>query len=185
MKKINIYLYGEGRRLDVFDDAGDFCECHNAMRDSEYFQIKVKDGEKETNYSYNDFGSQISSYEWPEEVYDEDEEKFIDSNYTQFEGKEPREVFDFGGCDLYGLEDDGEGGRIDLIQTKIPATINIELNDDEVFDPKKLHFMYSEFVVPGAELEVNTGVVYDGKQYPIELDIDSEREISVETIWEA
>ena len=30
---------------------------------------------------------------------------------------------------------------------------------------------------------VYCGVLYDGKQYPIELDIDSEREISEDEIW--
>ena len=72
-----------------------------------------------------------------------------------------------------------------MIQTKIPATVTIELNVDEEFDPKKVHFMYSEFVTPDEELEINPGVVYNGKQYDIELDVESEREISVDTIWEA
>ncbi len=182
MREIKIYLYGEGRRLDVFDSDGDFQECYNAMRDEEYFEIKVQDGEKETEYSYTDFGSQIRGYEWPEEVYDG--ERFIDSNYVQFEGKDPSEVFEFGGCDLCEAEEEGVG-RIDLIQTKIPATVTIELNVDEEFDPKKVHFMYSEFVTPDEELEINPGVVYNGKQYDIELDVESEREISVDTIWEA
>ena len=45
MREIKIYLYGEGRRLDVFDSDGDFQECYNAMRDEEYFEIKVQDGD--------------------------------------------------------------------------------------------------------------------------------------------
>ncbi|MDE7440674.1 MAG: hypothetical protein K2M69_00710 [Muribaculaceae bacterium] len=183
MKEIKIYLYGEGCRLDVYDDADEFSECYNAMRDSEYFEIKVKDGDKETEYEYSDFGSQISSSEWPEEVYDY-EEGFYDPKYAKFDGKEPSDVFEFGGCDLYEAEAEGLG-RIEMIQTKIPASVTIELHDDEEFDPKKLHFMYSEFVVPDAELEINPGVVYDGKQYEIELDVESEREISTETIWES
>ena len=182
-REIHIHLYGEGCRLDVFDTDDDLMDCHNAMRDGEYFDIKVIDGENETEYSYGDFGNQITSYEWPEDIYDEGEEKFIDPAYAQFEGKQPDEVFDFGGCDLYEAEDEG-AGRIEWIQTKVPATVSIELNDDEKFDPKKLHFIYSEFVIPDAELEINTGVVYDGKQYEIDLDIDSEREISNETVWE-
>lgn len=183
MKEIQIQLYGEGTRLDVFDTEDDLMECHNAMRDGEYFDIKVIDGKKETPYSYSDFGDQITSYEWPEDIYNPEEEKFIDPAYAQFEGKQPDEVFDFGGCDLYEAEEEGVG-RIELIQTKIPAYVTIKIKEDEKFDPKKLHFIYSEFVVPDAELEINTGVVYDGKQYEIELDIESEREISSDTIWE-
>ena len=183
-KEIQIQLYGEGCRLDVYDTEDDFSECYNAMRDSEYFEIKVKDRDTETEFSLDDFGEKITSYEWPDDVFDSDIEKFIDASYAQFEGKEPNEVFDFGGCDLYEAEEQGVG-RIEIIQTKIPAYVTIKIKDGEKFDPKKLHFMYSEFVVPDAELEINTGVVYDGKQYEIELDVESEREISSDTIWEA
>lgn len=183
MRSVKIHLYGEGCRLDVYGDGG-FSECYNAMRDSEYSAIKVIDGDKETEYSLDDFGNQMTGSEWPEDIYNEDEEKFIDPSYAQFEGKTPNDVFDFGGCDLYEAEDEGVE-NIEYIQTKISAFVNIELNDGEEFDPKKLHFIYSEFVVPDAEIEVNTGVIYDGKQYDIDLDIDSEREISTETIWEA
>ncbi len=183
-KEIEIRLYGEGTRLDVFDTDEDFMECHNAMRDSEYFDIKVIDGKSETAYSLDDFGNMITGYEWPEDIYDSDSEKFIDPVYEQFEGKTPGEVYEFGDCDLYEAE--GEGvGRIEMIQTKVPAHVTIKIKNGEKFDPKKLHFIYSEFVVPDAELEINTGVVYDGKQYEIELDVESEREISSETIWEA
>ena len=183
-KEIEIQLYGEGCRLDVYDTDDSFSECYNAMRDSEYFEIKVKDGDEETEYSLGDFGNQITSYEWPEDIYDSDAEKFIDPAYAQYDGKQPDEVFDFGGCDLYEAEEEGVG-RIEMIQTKVPAFITIKIKEGEKFDPKKLHFMYSEFVVPNAELEINTGVVYDGKQYDIELDVESEREISSERIWEA
>ena len=183
-KEIEIQLYGEGCRLDVYDTDDSFSECYNAMRDSEYFEIKVKDGDEETEYSLGDFGNQITSYEWPEDIYDSDAEKFIDPDYAQYDGKQPDEVFDFGGCDLYEAEEEG-AGRIEMIQTKVPAYVTIKIKEGEKFDPKKLHFMYSEFVVPNAELEVNTGVVYDGKQYDIKLDVESEREISSETIWEA
>ena len=181
-KKICIYLYGEGTRLDVFDKEGELSECHNAISDSIYFEINVKDGDSKTEYTYVDFGSQISSSAWPEEVYDEEERKFIDSNYTQFAGKEPGEVFEFEECDFYDAEEEGLG-RIELFQTKINASVTIEISDDEKFDPKKLHFMYSEFVTPYEELGVNAGVIYDGKQY--DIDIESEREISNDILWEA
>ncbi|MDE6447919.1 MAG: hypothetical protein K2L35_06330 [Muribaculaceae bacterium] len=184
MKEVTISLYGEGTRLDVFDSEEDLMECHNAMRDSEYFRIAVFDGEEETEYSCDDLGSMIYGYEWPEEIYDEAEAKFLDPAYEQFADKTPSDVFDYCSCDLEEAED-MEIGRIEWIQTKIQASVTIEIAENEKFDPKKFHFLYNEFVVPDAEIEVNTGVVYDGRQYDIELDIDSEREISSETIWEA
>ncbi|MDE7108816.1 MAG: hypothetical protein K2O49_02450 [Muribaculaceae bacterium] len=59
-KEIEIQLYGEGCRLDVYDTDDDFSECYNAMRDSEYFEIKVKYGDVETEYSLGDFGKHRS-----------------------------------------------------------------------------------------------------------------------------
>ena len=181
MKKINIDLYGEGTKLDVFDTEDDLMECYNAMRDGEYFEICVVDGKQEIEYHLDDFGCKIFRDDWPEDIYDE--EKIIDTDYLQFEGKMPSDVYEFGGCDLYEPEDKGVG-RIELVQTKVTASATIELNDDEEFDPMKAHFMYAEFVVPGGELEVNTGIVYKGKQYPFEVGADSDREIIIETIWE-
>lgn len=180
LKKIRIDIYGEGTRLDVYGYDDNLEECHNALRDGEYYSITVFENGEKSSYSLEDLGSTIYSYEWPEDIFDE---QFIDSAYTQYEGKEPSDVFDFGECDLYDAEDECIE-RIEMIQTKIVGSVYLELEANEKFDPKKLHFLYSEFVVPDAELEVNTAVVYNSKQYPIELDIESEREISNETIWE-
>ena len=175
MKKIVMNLYGEGARVDVLDSNEDVIECYNAMVDDEYFDIEV-DGK---NYSYDDFGEGIRDCEWPDDIDD-------DEVYKQFEDKEPYEVFSFEGCNLYEPEESVEGAEsIQVVQTKISASVTIEICEDEEFDPEKLHFMRTEFVLPDSEMEVNCGVVYNGKQYDIELDIDSEREISVETVWEA
>ena len=175
MKKIVMNLYGEGARVDVFDSDEDVIECYNAMVDDAYFDIEV-DGK---NYSYDDFGECIRSCEWPDDTDDDDA-------YRQFEGKNPYEVFSFEGCNLYEPEESIEGaGSIQVVQTKVSASVTIEICEDEEFDPKKLHFMCADFVFPDSEMEVNSGVVYDGRQYDIELDIESEKEISVETVWEA
>lgn len=184
LKKVRIDLYGEGTRLDVYDSEENLMECHYAMRDSEYFRITVNDGGEETEYSCDDMGDTIQGHEWPEDIYDEEQEKYLDPAYEQFADKTPSDVFDYCGCDLYDAEEQ-EIGRIEWIQTKIPASVTIEIGEDEKFDPGKFHFLYDEFVTPDAELEVNTGVIYDARRYDIELDIDSEREIATETVWEA
>ncbi len=183
MREVTVYLYGEGTRLDVFDSEEDLMDCYNAMRDSEIYSITVADGDEETEYSSDDLGHTIYSYEWPEDIYDEDRKEFLDPAYREYADKTPSDVFHFAECDLLEPEDQ-KIGRIELIQTKIHASVSIKIAENEKFDPKKFHFLYDEFVVPDAELEVNTAAVYDGKQYDIDLDCDSEREISTETIWE-
>lgn len=182
MKKIVMNLYGEGTRVDVLDSYEDVIQCYNAMASGEYSDIEV-DG---NNYSYDDFGKCIQSEEWPEDIYDEDKEEFIDDAYKEFEGKAPSDVFSFEGCFLYDPEGSVEDAEsIQLVQTKVSASVTIEISEDEEFDPKKLHFMYAEFALPDCEMGIDSGVVYNGKYYDIELDFDSEREISVETVWEA
>lgn len=167
----------------MFDSEEDLMECYNAMRDSEIYGITVADGNEETEYSSDDLGHTIYSYEWPEDIYDEDRKEFLDPAYLEYADKTPSDVFHFAECDLLEAED-MEIGRIELIQTKIHASVTIRIAENEKFDPKKFHFLYNEFVLPDTELEVNTAAVYDGKQYDIDLDCDSEREISTETIWE-
>ena len=180
-KKIVMNLYGEGARIDVFDSDEGVIECYNAMVNDAYFNIEV-DG---TEYSYDDFGRYINKNEWPDDMYDDDW-KFINDAYKEFEGKEPCEVLSFEGCDLYYPEESFEdAGVINVVQTKVSASVTIEIGEDEEFDPKELHFMYAIFVLPDRDIEINCGVLYNGKQYAIELDIDSEREIGLETVWEA
>lgn len=183
MKKIVMNLYGEGARVDVLDSNEDVIECYNAMVDDEYFDIEV-DGKK---YSYDDFGGCIRSGEWPDDIYDYGEEKFIDEAYEKFKNRDTP-------CLALPLTNEGcfladeclEGVESILVaQTKVSASVTIEICEDEEFDPKKLHFMRNCFVFPDSEMDVNCGVVYNGEQYAIELDIESEKEISVETVWEA
>ena len=76
----------------------------------------------------------------------------IDPAYTEYEGKEPREVFGLDGCRLLEHEETTGVSRIVTIQTKIPATVEIELTAGEEFDMKKLHFMSGEHVLSEYEL---------------------------------
>lgn len=75
--------------------------------------------------------------------------------------------------------------RIVDMSLKGHAFINIEIPENDDFDPKKLHFIDDEFTFPDCNLDVNTRVVYDGKQYKIEVDPDSDYGCGGETIWEA
>lgn len=182
MKKVVVNLYGEGLRIDVLDSDEGVIECYNAMVDDGYFDIEV-DGK---NYSYDDFGKSIDKSVWPDDIYDYGEDDFINDAYKEFETDDPSQVLSFKGCDLYEPEESVEGAEsILVVQTKVSASATIEICEDEEFDPKKMHFMCAYFVLPDGDMEVNCGVVYNGKQYDIELDIDSEREISVETVWQA
>ena len=182
MKKIVMNLYGEGVRIDVLDTGEDVIGCYNALVTDAYFDIEV-DGK---NYSYDDFGECIRSCEWPDDTDDDDA-------YRQYDGNDPDEVFSFERC---SNPEETEGAEsVQVVQTKVSASVTIEICEDEEFDPKRLHFMRNEFSYPDPNYpdnrriarykEVNCGVIYDGRQYDIELDIDSEKEISVETVWEA
>ena len=180
MRKIVMNLYGEGARVDVLYSDEGVIECYNAMVDNAYFDIEV-DGEE---YSYDDFGMSVRRGEWPDDMFDDGEP--INDVYKEFVDKEPEQVLSFEGCNLYEPEESVEDAEIiRVVQTKVSASVTIEIGEDEEFDPKELHFMYAEFVLPDRDIEINCGVLYNGKQYAIELDIDSEREISVDTVWEA
>lgn len=185
MKKIEIELYGDACQIDTFDLDGELADCYVAMRDEEYTDITVRDGNEETEYSIDDLGGNLD-IEWPDDIYDWKTDKFIDSTYAQFKGKSPDEVFKIEDkwLNCYLSEPEGELSKIEAIILKGHAFINIEIPEGETFDPKKFHFIYGEFVLPDYELEVNIGAVYDGKQYKIEVDPDSE-EAWRETIWEA
>ena len=182
MKKVVVNLYGEGLRIDVLNSDEDVINCYNAMVNDAYFDIEV-DGK---NYSYDDFGEGIEDCEWPDDIDD-------DEVYKPFVDNEPGEVFSFERCDS-PAETEG-AASIQIVQTKVSASVTIEICEDEEFDPKKLHFLLNEFSYPDPKYPdnpriaryqlVNCSVIYNGKQYDIELDIDSEREISVETVWQA
>lgn len=187
MKKIIIELFGEGCQIDTYDLNGDLADTYVAMRDGEYNDIIVRDGDEEKDYSTNDFGENINPYEWPEDIYDWETEKFIDPTYVQFQGKKPEDIFKIEdkwiNCNI--LEPQGKLSKIMWVPLKGYALVNIEIPDNETFDPQKFHFLYGEFVLPECELEVNTGVVYDGKLYKIDIDPDSEYAWGTETLWEA
>ena len=70
-----------------------------------------------------------------------------------------------------------------MVQTKIYGKVEIELPVEESFDIHQIRLMWAEIVLPDSEEEIYTGLLYKGKPYPIVLDIDSEREISVDEIW--
>ena len=187
MKKIVIELFGDGCQIDTYDMEGELDFGWLAMIDGEYSEIIVIDGDEETAYSVDDCGENI--YEWPDDIYDWETEKFIDPTYAQFEGKEPADVFKLDdkwlnfNSTLYKPK--GKLSRIVNLSLKGHAFINIEIPENDDFEPKKLHFIDDEFTFPDCNLDVNTRVVYDGKQYKIEVDPDSDYGCGCETIWEA
>lgn len=164
VRKVKIVLWGEGMRLDCHDEAGDLLECHNALSAAaDLFEIKVLDEGEIREIQRSDLGESIGKF-------DDEDPDFEKCDFKT-------------GCSLYEPTDDGIS-QIDYIQTKIYGDIEVEVTAGKKFDPAKARLIWSEFVLPDSEEPVYVGLFYDGKQYPIELDIDSEREISTKPIWE-
>ncbi|MBD5357199.1 MAG: hypothetical protein HDR88_09390 [Bacteroides sp.] len=161
---VKIVLWGEGVRIDVFDDAEDIIDCYNALRaDVDLFEVTVYDGDYRKEIKESDLGKSLG--------WDNDEDPDFDK--CNFDS----------GCNLWEPEEDG-ASRIDWVQTKVYGEVEIELPVNENFDPHKVRLINSEFGLPDSEEPVYIGLFYNGKQYDINLDMDTEREISVETIWE-
>ena len=163
--KVTLQLWGEGIRIDVLDCDEAVVDCYNAIT-SDIFEVKViNDTKIEKEISKADLGEGLG-------YTDED-----DPDYTKVSNWDEE-------CNLSEPEENEWIESINLIQTKIYGEALIELTEDEVFDPKKVRLLWKEFILPDEEVPVYFGVLYNGKEYPITLDIDSEREIATETIWE-
>lgn len=168
-KEVTLQLWGEGIRIDVIDESQEVLECYNALREGELFDIQVlEEGKEPQSISREELGNDLG---W--DCPDDDDFDKVSSWDNECQLEDPEENED------YTIE------RINWVQTKVYGNVKIELNSDEVFDPGKVRLLYTEFVLPDSEEPVYFGVLYDGKEYPIELDIDSEREISVNEIWSA
>lgn len=163
-RKVTLQLWGEGIRIDVLDSYDGVLNCYNALRESELFEIKVYDKDVVTEVSENELGDRLG-------IFDDDDDDFNS---------------DFGwesDCYLCEPEENEDVNRINMIQTKVYGKAEIDVPTDEKFEINKVRLMQNEFVLPGSEEPVYFAVFYKGQAYPINLDVDSEREISVEEIW--
>lgn len=163
-RKVTLQLYGEGIRIDVLDSYDGVLNCYNALRESELYEIKVIDKDEVTEVSENELGERLG-------IFDDFDDDF-DSDFA-WESE----------CNLCEPEEIEDIDKINMIQTKVYGNAEIDVPKDEKFEINKVRLMQNEFVLPGGEEPVYFGVFYKGKAYPIELDIDSEREISVDEIW--
>ncbi len=166
-KKITLHLWGEGMRLDVLDSAGDVIDCINALRKGELFEISATDGDSEFAVSLDEIGKSLGKQENDDEEYDGGFDLWYE--YPDFLD-DPEDSYD-------------DVNKINMVQTKIYGKVEIELPVEESFDIHQIRLMWAEIVLPDSEEEIYTGLLYKGKPYPIVLDIDSEREISVDEIW--
>ena len=166
-KKVTLRLWGEGMRLDVLDSAGDVIDCINALRKGELFEISAIEGDSEFAVPLDEIDKSLGKRDDDDEDYDGgfDEwyeyEDFLDEPEDSYEDVE----------------------KINMVQTKVYGNVVIELSVEESFDIHQIRLMWTEIALPDAEEEIYCGVLYKGKSYPIVLDIDSEREISVDEVW--
>lgn len=166
-KKVTLRLWGEGMRIDVLDSAGDVIDCINALRKGELFEIKATEGDSEFAVPLDEIGKSLFKRDDDDEDYDGgfDEwyeyEDFLDEPEDSYEDVE----------------------KINMVQTKVYGNAVIELPVEESFDIHQIRLMWTEIALPDSEEEIYCGVLYKGKSYPIVLDIDSEREISIDEIW--
>ena len=166
-QKVTLRLWGEGMRLDVLDSAGDVIDCINALRKGELFEIRATEGDSEFAVPLDEIGKSLFKRDDDDEDYDGgfDEwyeyEDFLDEPEDSYEDVE----------------------KINMVQTKVYGNAVIELPVEESFDIHQIRLMWTEIALPDSEEEIYCGVLYKGKSYPIVLDIDSEREISVDEVW--
>ena len=164
-RNVKIVLWGEGIRIDCYDDCGEIIECYNALyAGTTLFEIKIIDGDKVSEIKESDFGKTIGP------VADDD---------PDFEKCD----FENAGCNLWEPAEHGIS-VINSVQTKVYGEIEVPIPAGDKFNPAKARLLWSEFALPHSEEPIYFGMLCDGKQYPIVLDIDSEREISDDRIWE-
>lgn len=163
-KTITLRLWGEGQRIDVLDSEEEVIDCMNSLTTEDLFEIKVIDGDSEMTVSKDELGESLG-------MQDEDDEDF-DENFNWNAGylEYPEESYE-------------DAEIINSIQTKVYGDVEIEIPENETLDIREIRLMWTEMILPDSEVPVYCGVFYNGKQYPIILDIDSEREISEEEIW--
>lgn len=170
MKEVKLQLWGEGLRIDVIASDGDIIECHNALREGELFEIQVIDGDGIGEDVIGEISPDILG---PLLGMTDDD----DPDYEKVAAWR-------SDCYILDPEElDGDPETIIAFQTKIYGIITIIIPDDETFDPSKVRLLWNEFVLPDSEEPVYFGALYNGVEYPIELDYDTEREISSEEIW--
>lgn len=160
MKTVTLRLNGDGMRLDIFDENGDVCECQNpGFYDGTIYSIRVIDENGETEVDADEIEESVYPYDDEEKKYE-----WLDACY-------------------YGNENLTDIESIHGIQTKVEGEVKIEIPTDETFDIKKASWMCDEIALPEEEVSYTIGVIYDGKSFPINLDIESEREVDDEELW--
>ena len=162
---VTLYFYGEAVRIDVMDKKDDLMDSFMAMRDGEIYDIDLWVGDDIESISTDDLGETLNAFEEDDPDYKES----YDWGYWPNMYK-PTEVFD-------------NVGRLVWIMSKTGAYVKIELKDGEKFDPKKFRLLSSEIVTPDGEFEVYCGALYNGKEYPLEIDIDSDDEKGQQDLW--
>ena len=163
-KIITLRLWGEGLRIDVLDSEEEVIDCMNSLTTEDLFEINVIDGDSEVTISKDELGESLGMQDEEDEDYDEN------FNWNAGYIEDPEESYE-------------DVEIINSIQTKVYGDVEIEIPENETLDLRKIRLMWTEMVLPDSEVPVYCGVLYNGKQYPIILDIDSEREISVDEVW--
>lgn len=164
MRKVIIEIYGEGVRIDVLDNEGEVLDSYHALlAHVPIYDITVIDGNKVTRLEQSNL-SICNPY------------GLMEDYEIEFDGdcpcilEEPKERFESVDSIYY-------------IKTKETGVVEIELPESEEFDQSKICLVYNEFALPEWEEPVYCGLIYDGKQYSIELDLETAREISMQKIW--
>ncbi len=160
-KKVTLYLEGEGFRIDLLDEDGGIVDCYNeGFYDGIIYSLTVIDENGETEVDPEEITESI-------EPFDDEENKY-----------------DWGeNIDLSEAEDMEDVDSIHGIQTKVAGEVVIEIPADETFDIKKAKWMVKEVVLPDSEEPYAIGIIYNDKSYPVELIIDSEKEVDDIELW--
>ena len=163
-KKVTIIFYGEGTRIDVRDENDDLIDSYMYLRDVDIDNIELE-GNTRKELSTEDLGKPLN------EIWDQDDPEYKESYFESIPNL-------YHPCEVYE-----NVGRIVWIMSKTCAFVKIELEDGEKFDPKKLRLLTSEVAYPGGELEVICGALYNGKEDPLQFDLDGDDEKGWEDLW--
>ena len=166
-KMVTLYFYGEGVRIDVMDKEDDLMDSFMALREDSIYDIDLWVGDDIESISIDNLGETLNALE-------EDDPEYKDSYDWGYWPNmyKPEEIFD-------------NVGRLVWIMSKTGAFVKIELKDGEKFNPQKFRLLSSEIVTPDGEFEVYCGALYNGKEYPLEIDIDSDDEKGQQDLWTA
>ena len=165
--KVTLYFYGEGVRIDVMDKEDDLMDSFMALRADSIYDIDLVVDDDTESISADELGETLNAF-------DEDDPEYKDSYDWGYWPNmyRPEEIFD-------------NVGRLVWIMSKTGAFVKIELDKGEKFNPQKLRLLSSEIVTPDGEFEVYCGALYNGREYPLEIDIDSDDEKWQQDLWTA